>query len=87
MRAQHGLARMTRTKNNLLGSEPREFCKVGSRLGHAVAGYQAGVDRGVLNVSVSEPILDKAEVGAGVEQMGGDGVLEDVEVLFVRRDV
>jgi hypothetical protein len=33
-----------------------------------------------LNAAVAEPVLDKAKVGAGVEEMCGDRVLENVEV-------
>jgi hypothetical protein len=50
------------------------------------AARQLGIDHGVLKRSVPDPILYKAEIGAGVEQVGGDGVLESVEVPFALRD-
>lgn len=41
---------------------------------------EVGIDDRVLNVAVAEPVLHEADVDAGVEQVGGDGMLEDVEV-------
>jgi len=45
------------------------------------------VDEGVLDVLVAEPILDKHDVRARVQEVRGDGVLEGVEVPFVGRYV
>ncbi len=51
------------------------------------AGGQEGIDDGILDVAVPEPILHKAQIGAGFEQMGGDRVLETMEVALRRREI
>lgn len=56
--------------------------RVGGRVGAAEAfGGDVGVDLGGGELGVTEHFLDAAEVGAGVEQVGGEAVAE-----FVRRD-
>jgi hypothetical protein len=41
----------------------------------------------LLDIAVPEPVLDEAQIGARLEQMGGDGVLEAVEVPLGRRQL
>jgi hypothetical protein len=40
---------------------------------------ELGVNRGVLDVSVSEPVFHKGKIGAGVQEVSGDRVLECVK--------
>src|SRR5208337_1956178 len=53
----------------------------------AAAGGQEGVDYGVLDIAVAEPVLHEAQIGSGLQQVGGDGVLEAVEVTLAGRHV
>jgi hypothetical protein len=46
---------------------------------------QLGVLGGVLHVFMAHPILHEAEFSAGVKEVGGDGVLEIMELPFLRR--
>src|SRR5215213_5042973 len=48
---------------------------------------EEGVAHGVLDVAVPEPVLDETEVGAGLEQVGGDAMLEAMEVPLGWRQV
>jgi len=42
---------------------------------------------GILNVTVTEPILHEAQIGARLQQLGGDGVLEATEVTLGGRQI
>ena len=46
---------------------------------------QLGVLGGVLHVLVADPVLHKLEFAAGVKEVGGDGVLEMVQLALLRR--
>src|SRR5688572_6070690 len=46
---------------------------------------QLGVLGGVLYVRMAHPILHKAEFAARIEQVGGDRMLETMELPFLRR--
>src|SRR5512134_2629693 len=71
----------------LLASEAGQVEERAARRSLAAAGGEEGVGHGVLDVAVTEPVLDEAQVGAGLEQVGGDGVLQAVEVPLGRRQV
>jgi hypothetical protein len=45
-------------------------------------GGQECIDDRILNIAVTEPILHEAQIGTGLQQVGGDGVLEAMEVPF-----
>ena len=51
----------------------------------AATSGEVGVDHGVLDVAVPEPVLDEAQIAASLQQVGGDGVTEAVEVALGRR--
>jgi hypothetical protein len=51
----------------------------------AGAGREPGVDHGVLDVLVAQPVPAKGGVFTGIQDMGGDGVLQGVELALVRR--
>src|SRR3712207_6085200 len=53
-------------------SEPRQLQEDLARRAVPAARREEGVDDGVLDVAVAEPVLDEAEVGAGLEQVRGD---------------
>jgi hypothetical protein len=38
----------------------------------------------VLHILVAHPVLHKAEFTAGIEEVGGDGMLETMELAFLR---
>jgi hypothetical protein len=46
---------------------------------------QLGILGGVLHVLMAHPVLHEAELAAGVEEVGGDGVLKAVELPLLRR--
>lgn len=48
---------------------------------------ERGINDSVADVGVSKPILHEAQIGAGIEQVDGNGMLEDVEMSFVCRQV
>jgi hypothetical protein len=50
------------------------------------AARQLGIDHGVSDRGVPYPVLHKAEVCTGVEQVGGDRVLEGMEMSLAFRD-
>ena len=84
----HGRGRTaaSRRRSSSLSSSSvaRQIEKGLARRPLAAAGSQEGIDDGILNVAVPEPILHEAQIGAGFEQVGGDGVLEAVEVALRR---
>jgi hypothetical protein len=49
------------------------------------AGAEAGIDHGVLDVLVPQPIPAKGYILAGVQDVGGDGVLQGMELPLVSR--
>jgi hypothetical protein len=51
------------------------------------AAGELGVNHGVANRSMADPILHKAEVCAGVEQVRGNRVLEGMEVPLALRNI
>ena len=56
-----------------------------ARTGITGARAEAGVYHGVLNVLVPQPVPGKGGVLAGVQDVGGDGVLKGVELPLVSR--
>jgi hypothetical protein len=52
----------------------------------APAAGELGIDHGVSDRGVSYPVLHKAEVCAGIEQVRGNRVLEGVEMPLALRD-
>jgi hypothetical protein len=48
-------------------------------------GAETGVDHGVLDVLVPQPIPAKGHILAGIQDVGGDRVLEGMELSLVSR--
>ena len=46
---------------------------------------QLGILGGILHVLMAHPVLHEVEFSAGVEEVGGDGMLETMELPFLRR--
>ncbi len=46
------------------------------------SGAELGIDGGVLDILVAEPVFGKVDVFTGIEDVGSDGVLEGAELLF-----
>lgn len=78
------MARLAHGEIVVAGSVARQIKEDLARRFLAAAGSQKGIDDGVLNVAVPQPVLHEAQIGAGFEQVGGDGVLEAVEVALRR---
>lgn len=49
----------------------------------AGGGGEAGIDRGVLDVGMAQPVFDKGKVGAGVQEVGGDRVFKGMEFVLL----
>ena len=47
------------------------------------AGAELGIDGGVLNVLVAQPVLGKVNVFTGVQDVGAYGMFEGVELLLL----
>jgi len=43
------------------------------------------IDRGVLDIGVSQPVLHKRKIGTGIKQVCRDGVLQATELPFLYR--
>src|SRR5215813_14538354 len=64
-------------------SEARKVHKESSRFLLSGRVDNGGVNDRAFDVGVAEPVLHEAQIGAGFEQMSGDGMFKDMEVSFL----